>query len=343
MELSKLINDLKQPSAYPETTENVILIQTHISIVFVCDEFVYKIKKPVNFGFLDFSTLEKRKYYCNREVELNSRFSKNVYLGIYPVTFNGTKHTINGKGKTVEYAVKMRRLSDEDLLKSRFKKGIVTSKDIERIGEAIAAFHKKSKQSKEINKFGNLDMIKFNTDENFQQTVEFIENSITKRQYYALKNWTDKYYKEHKELFAKRVNNGKIRDCHGDLHMEHICLTDPIIIFDCIEFNDRFRYSDTLSDIAFLLMDLEFNGGDSLSEQLCKVYLTHSDEMDDDSIYDLINFYKVYRSYVRGKVTSFILKDSTVPNDKKIKAKNTAQRYFKLAYSYVINQLSEED
>jgi aminoglycoside phosphotransferase family enzyme len=335
MEKSKLINDLMQPTAYPEKTENIILAQTHISTVFILDDFVYKIKKPVDFGFLDFSTLDKRKYYCNKEVELNSRFSKDVYLGVYSVTYDGAKHTIDGIGEIVDYAVKMRRLSDGDLLKSRFKKGIVTSEDIERIGEAIAAFHKKSLQSKEIDKFGKLDVIKFNTEENFQQTEEFIDDSISKEQFYALKNWTDKFYKEYQELFAQRLKNGKIRDCHGDLHMEHICLTDPIIIFDCIEFNDRFRYSDTLSDIAFLLMDLEFNSGKSLSEQLCKVYLTHADEMDDDLIYHLIKFYKVYRAYVRGKITSFILKDSAVPDDKKIEARDIAQRYFELAHSYI--------
>ena len=117
--------------------------------------------------------------------------------------------------------------------------------------------------------------------------------------------------------------------------MEHVCLTDPIIIFDCIEFNDRFRYSDTVSDIAFLLMDLEFNGGERLSEQLCKAYLSHAGEKDDAIIYHIINFYKVYRAYVRGKVTSFILNDSAVPDDKKNEARDTAQRYFALAHSYI--------
>lgn len=333
--MSSMIDDLMHPSAYPETSEKVTLAQTHISSVFIGDEFVYKIKKPVNFGFLDFSTLEKRNYYCNKEVELNSRFSQDVYLGVYPVTFDGTKHAINGKGEIVDYAVKMRRLSDEDLLKTRFRKGTVTSEDIERIGKAIADFHKISERSKEIDKFGNLDTVKFNTDENFQQTAEFIGDSISKEQYHSLKNWTDEFYKEHQKLFAQRVKNGKIRDCHGDLHMEHICLTDPIIIFDCIEFNDRFRYSDIVSDIAFLLMDLEFNGGERFSEQLCKAYLTRAGEKDDDLIIHLINFYKIYRAYVRGKVTSFILKDSAVPDDKKIEARDTAQRYFALAHSYI--------
>ena len=329
-----MLEDLMDPSAMPESTKKVTLAQTHISNVFIGDEFVYKIKKPVNFGFLDFSTLEKRKFYCDKEVELNSRFSKDVYLGVFPVKYDGEKYNINGEGKVVDYAVKMRRLSDEDLLKTRFKKNTVTDEDIKRIGKAIAAFHKNSKKSEEIDEFGKIEKIKFNTDENFEQTMDFIGDSITKEQYQKLKKWTNRFYEENKELFNQRIKNGKIRDCHGDLHMEHICLTDPIIIFDCIEFNDRFRYSDTLSEIAFLLMDLEFNDGKELAEQLCETYLDDAGEKLDD-VYTLIKFYKVYRAYVRGKVTSFILKDNSVPDDKKNQARSIAQRYFALAASYI--------
>jgi len=335
MEQSKLINDLMKPSAYPEQSNKITLAQTHISSVFIGDEFVYKIKKPVNFGFLDFSTLEKRKHFCNKEVELNSRFSKEVYLGVFPVKFDGDSYKINGEGEIIDYAVKMRRLSDEDLLKTRFKKGIVTDKDIENIGKAIADFHAKSLRSEEIDKFGKLDVVKFNTDENFEQTEGFINNSISKEQYYELKSWTDEFYRKNEALFEKRIKDGKTRDCHGDLHMEHICLTDPIIIFDCIEFNDRFRYSDILSDIAFLLMDLEFNDGKELSKKLLKAYLKNSNEKDENITYQLINFYKVYRAYVRGKVTSFILNDKTIDEEKKTHARKIAQKYFTLAYSYI--------
>jgi aminoglycoside phosphotransferase family enzyme len=333
--MSDMIKDLMHPSAYPDKTKNVKFVQTHISNVFILDEFVYKIKKPVNFGFLDFSTLEKRKHFCNKEVELNSRFSKDVYLGVFPVTFDSKKHSVDGEGDIVEYAVKMRRLSDEDLLKTRFKKDAVTSDDIERIGKAIATFHKKSERTKEIDKYGSLNVIKFNTDENFEQTEEFIGNSISEKQFNELKSWTDNFYKDHKDLFEQRVKEGKIRDCHGDLHMEHICLTDPIIIFDCIEFNERFRYSDILSEIAFLLMDLEYNGGKDLAEQLCKVYLKHVGENDDDLTNKLIKSYKVYRAYVRGKVTSFVLNDPNLSEDKRTEARDTAQRYFALAHSYI--------
>jgi aminoglycoside phosphotransferase family enzyme len=333
--MTSMIEDLMNPSAYSEKIKNIKFIQTHISNVFIGEKYVYKIKKPVNFGFLDFSSIKKRKYYCNREVELNSRFSKDVYLGVYPVTFDGNNHSINGEGDIVDYAVKMRRIPDKDLLKSRFNNNTVTQKDIERVAKAIADFHKESKQSEEIDDFGKLNTVKFNTDENFQQTQEFIDNSITKEQFYELKNWTDEFYNKHSNLFEKRIEAGKIRDCHGDLHMEHIVLTDPIIIFDCIEFNDRFRYSDTLSDIAFLLMDLEFNGGENFSKNLCSLYLNFADEKKDSETMDIFNYYKIYRAYVRGKVTSFILNDGNVGEDKKNNARNIAQKYFSLAHSYI--------
>jgi len=333
--MASIIEDLLKRNAYPENPENIKHIQTHISNVFVCDDYVYKIKKSVNFGFLDFSTLEKRKYYCKKEVELNSRFSDDVYIGVFPVTFDGNNHYIGGKGKIVEYAVKMKRISNDDILKTRFENKTLKMSDIDRVAKAIAIFHKNSKNSEEIDEFGKLKTIKFNTDENFQQTEEFIGTSITNKQFYDLKKWTDNFYEKNPELFEKRIENKKIRDCHGDLHMEHIVLTDPIIIIDCIEFNDRFRYSDILSEIAFLLMDLEYNGGKNFSEKLLSSYIDFADEKFNKETIDLIKYYKVYRAYVRGKVTSFILNDKSVKDNIKNEARIIAQRYFSLAHSYI--------
>ena len=330
-----MINDLMIPSAYPENTSKISLVQTHISNVFIGDDFVYKIKKPVNFGFLDFSTLEKRKFYCNQEVTLNSRFSNDVYLGVLPVTFDDNKFLINGKGEVVDYAVKMRRLSDDDLLKTRFQNNSITKIDMKRIGETIAEFHKSANSSSKIESFGTLESIKLNTDENFEQTSAFIGKTISIDQYNSLKNWTDIFYKNNIDLFKKRVDMKKIRDCHGDLHMEHICLTDPIIIFDCIEFNERFRYIDVLSEISFLLMDIEYHNGKEFAEVLLYSYLKNSDEEVSQEIHDLITFYKIYRAYVRGKVTSFILNDSTINEQVKNNAIKTAKKYFDLAIKYI--------
>jgi aminoglycoside phosphotransferase family enzyme len=175
-------------------------------------------------------------------------------------------------------------------------------------------------------------VIKTNTDENFQQTENYVGKSITKRQFESINKYTNDFYKRKKNAINKRITDHRIKDCHGDLHMQHICMTEPIIIFDCIEFNDRFRYSDTTADIAFLAMDLDFHGQSELSKVLIDAYVRHSE---DEGIHDMLNFYKIYRAYVRGKVISFQLDDVHITEEGKKKALDSAQRYFELAHSYV--------
>ena len=260
--MTSIIDDLQYPDSLPDKTEGVSVVQTHISIVFVADEFVYKIKKPVNFGFLDFSTLEKRKHYCHQEIELNRRLSKDIYLDILPIIFDGQKHLLGAdSGEVVEYAVKMRRIPDESLMKSVFGGGELTGNHLKKIVRVLAEFHSNALRTPEIEQFGEPEAFKVNTDENFEQVEKYIGITIQQNEFEALKRWTNDFYRSNRTLFFKRIKEGRIRDCHGDLHMEHICFTEPLSIIDCIEFNDRFRYSDTLADIAFLLMDLEYHGG----------------------------------------------------------------------------------
>jgi aminoglycoside phosphotransferase family enzyme len=343
MDPEKMITALNNPDAYPEKTTNIRLVQTHISWVFICDEFVYKLKKPVNFGFLDFSTLELRKHYCAQEVALNRRLAKDVYLGVKPVVHTAGKVRILDTStpkpeaaEIIEYAVKMRVVPDEVLLLNRFSAGKLNDDDITRVAKTISDFHNTTARSEEIDKFGSIETVKFNTDENFQQTQEFIGKSITREQFQALNRWTDEFYQQNSELFSRRISQGKIRDCHGDLHMQHICLTDPIMIIDCIEFNDRFRYSDTASDLAFLLMDLEYHNGGKFAANLYEKYQEFMGEHGDE-LELIMKYYKVYRAYVRGKVTSFQLNDPNILEAKKKDARKSAQKYFELAYSYIKN------
>ncbi len=335
--IQQMLSDLQLPSAYPEDTKRVRLLQTHISWVFVCDKFVYKLKKPVDFGFLDFTTLTKRHKYCIKEVELNSRLAPSVYLGVYPVVLDGLRYRIietPGRKTPIEYAVKMRVIPDSALMKTRFQNGKLGKSDIEQIAKTIAEFHSKAANSKEIEKFGELETVKFNTDENFQQTEKYIGSSITRDQFCLLKSWTAEFYEKNSKVFPDRIAAGRVRDCHGDLHMEHVCLTKPIVIFDCIEFNDRFRYSDTACDLAFLMMDLDYHGGSKFAKNLYDEYLRFSDE-DEADFKKMVNFYKVYRAYVRGKVHSFRLDDTSISEIERVRAAETAQRYFKLALSYI--------
>ena len=331
--MSSMLDDLSNPASLPDTTEKVSVIQTHISVVFLADEFVYKVKKPVNFGFLDFSTLEKRRYYCEQEVILNRRLSNDVYIGVLPILYDGKIHRIAKQGGgAVEYAVKMRRLPEQMLMKSLFLQGKLETHHLKQLASVLAKFHLTSRNSSDIDKYGEPGSFAINTDENFQQTEKFIGMTIQKKDFQALKTWTAAFYHAHKELFWNRIDAKRIRDCHGDLHMEHICLTQDLPIFDCIEFNDRFRYTDSLGDIAFLLMDLEYHGGNAFSKELWDFYKKSAGEIEMDS---LLTFYKVYRAYVRGKGTSFEVDDENISAEKKEEALQTAKRYFQLARSYI--------
>lgn len=330
--MGSIIDDLQNTTALPDITKSVSVVQTHISAVFVGDEFVYKIKKPVNFGFLDFSTLKKRHFYCKQEVALNRRLSKDIYLDVLPVRFDGMSHTLKQtSGEPVEYAVKMRRIPDEKLMKSVFSRNELSDAHLKGIARVLADFHLHADKSDEIAEFGKSDKFKINTDENFEQVEKYIGKTISRSHFDAINQWTEQYYKTNQELFINRIGQGKIRDCHGDLHMEHICFTENLSIIDCIEFNDRFRYSDVIADIAFLLMDLEYHGGHGFSQTLWDYYKDFSGEENVDS---LLTFYKIYRAFVRGKVNSFQLDDPSISQAKKEEAVQTASRYFELAYSY---------
>jgi aminoglycoside phosphotransferase family enzyme len=330
--MSSIIDDLRKRNALPDKTQGVSLIQTHISIVFVADNFVYKVKKPVNFGFLDFSTLEKRKYYCLQEVRLNRRLSKGVYIDVLPVTFDGKKHSLKDtSGEIVEYAVKMKRIPEQNLMKNKFEKGVLDSNHLKRIAEVLSEFHGAAQRTPEIDKFGKPDKFKINTDENFDQVEKYIGITIEKGIFDQLKKWTNGFYQKNNDLFMERIKAGKIRDCHGDLHMEHVCISEDIDIIDCIEFNDRFRYSDTIADIAFLIMDLEYHGGKEAAKRLWENYQEMAHEGD---VYSLLNFYKVYRAFVRGKVIGFQVDDNRIPEETKKEAIKSADSYFQLAYSY---------
>lgn len=335
-----MIDRLLEPGSLPDATGAVTLVQTHISSVLVTDHYVYKIKKPVNFGFLDFSTLEKRRYYCYQELRLNQRLSRGIYLDVLPVIQEGARYRIaerEGGGIVVDYAVKMKRIPQGVLMKSMFREGRLGTQSLDAVARVLAAFHSSAERSREIDAFGEPERFKINTDENFVQTEKYAGTTIKEADFLALRKWTNDFYRERESLFWERIRRGRIRDCHGDLHMEHICLTDPVSVIDCIEFNDRFRYSDTLSDIAFLLMDLEYHGGKGLAAHLWNSYASESGERE---VGDLLTFYKVYRAYVRGKVISFQTEDERLPQGERERIAREAAAYFTLARSYIQGQRS---
>ncbi len=321
------------PESFPFKNSYLKIVQTHISYVFITDKFVYKIKKPVDFGFLDFTTLEKRKYFCKKEVELNKRLSPEIYLGVVPVTESNGKFEFEGKGKIVEYAVKMKKLPDNGMMKDLLKEGKITEKHIDLIVEVLAPFYKSAQTGEKINKYGSLETISYNTNENFEQTKEFVGIALTEEKYNHIVKYNNEFLRENRELFEKRIKEGFIRDGHGDLYSANICFDDlkKVYIFDCIEFNERFRCGDVCCDIAFLAMDLDYHRLRRLSDHFIKSYVEKSGDKD---IYKLLNFYKCYRAYVRGKIGCFTYASPEISEEERRQALLSSQKYFDLAYYY---------
>ncbi len=330
--IQSIVKALLEPRAYPHKPEKVELIQTQMSFIFLTCEYAYKIKKPVNLGYLDYTTLEKRHYFCRKELELNKRLCPGAYLAVVPIAQEKDQPSIEGRGKAIEYAVKMKQLPNDRMMDVLLSKGQITVEMVTKVAERLVGFHRKAETSKKIAAFGKLDVIRQNTDENFAQTEKYIGDSITAERHQYIKNYTNDFIDSNAALFNNRAGGGKIRDCHGDLHAAHVCFTDDICIYDCIEFNDRFRYSDVASEIAFLAMDLDRYQKPGFSQQLVNTYVKLSH---DQELLELLDFYKCYRAYVRGKVESFKLDDRYIPEVEKTKVLTAARSYFQLAESYI--------
>ncbi len=308
------------------------LIQTHVSVLFLTDRFVYKIKKPVDFGFLNFLTLDRRRFYCEEEVRLNRRLCPGMYLCVVEVRESPAGVCLFGEGAVVDYAVKMKRLPAERMLDQLLEQDAVGGDDIRGIARIIADFHLGAERSKEIDSYGSLEVIRRNWSENFLQMEPFLSRTLSRSDFHAIRAWVERFIAGHKELFAERIADGFIRDCDGDIHSENICLADRIYIFDCIEFNARFRFSDTAADLAFLLMDLEYRGRRDLAEVLLQEYCAVTG---DRGMVEILDFYRVYRAFVRGKVESFRLDDPQIDEREKEFARQCARRHFRLARGYI--------
>jgi aminoglycoside phosphotransferase family enzyme len=331
-ELPELIQALLDPKAYPDPPQKVDLVQTSISYVFLADDFVYKIKKPVDFGFLDFTTLEKRRFYCQKEIELNRRLCPDAYLGVLPVTSDNGHISIDGKGEVEEYAVKMRLLPQEAMMDALLPVNRVTAEMLARVAVKLAEFHRKAETGGDVTKFGGIDTVIQNIEENSTQTQKYIGTIVSADIYRRIKEYNEHFIETNRALFDKRVADGRIRDCHGDLHAAHICFTNGICIYDCIEFNDRFRYCDVASEVAFLAMDLDHYGQPDLSAGFINAYV---EESGDEELKLLLDFYKSYRAYVRAKVACFQYDDPYTSAEERGKIASTARSYFDLAESYI--------
>jgi aminoglycoside phosphotransferase family enzyme len=326
----EVVEALMKPEAYEEAPGRIELCQTHISFVFLTRKFVYKVKKAVNFGFLDFSTLGKRRFFCEKELELNRRLCPDMYLEVVPINKSKTIR-IKGDGETVEYAVKMKRMPQDRIMTQLLDEGKVDEKLVDRIAKIVADFHGKAETIKRISEFGSLTTIGINWKENFEQTEEYVGKTLSAKDFTRIRQGVEDFMDRNKPLFEKRIADGKIRDCHGDIHSGNIFVTDRVYIFDAVEFNERFRYSDVAADVAFLAMDLDFRKRPNLANSFIQKYVEYSG---DAELTKLLPFYKCYRAYVRGKVVSFRLNDPNIAAKEKGEAVKEAKAYFRLAAEY---------
>lgn len=319
------------PAAYPEPTSRVELIQTHISFVFLTDHYAYKVKKPLDLGFLNFTTLRRRHFYLHEELVLNRRLCPEIYLAVLPIVVHQAGVKVGGKGRPREYVLKMRRMPQERMMDEVADRGELTRGVMDRIIARLVPFYQQAATGPRINKFGEPSIIAYNHEENFSRTLPLVGQLLSRELFEEIRAFARSFLTRMRPLFLKRIREGRIRDCHGDLHMKNICLADGIYIFDCIEFNPRFRYGDVAADIDFLAMDLDFHGLGDLSRYFVEGFAAAAR---DPELLVVLDFYKCYRAYVRGKINAFAAQDPELTPEQQQGARRAAQAYFSLAGQY---------
>jgi uncharacterized protein len=333
LSLPALIAAMLRPQTYPHAPAAVELVQTHISYVFLAGSEVYKIKKPVRFSFLDFSTLDQRRLVCHEEVRLNRRLAPDTYLGVVAICPGGSGYRFgpDNDPAAVEYAVHMRRLPAERMLDYLLDRAAVSTAMIDQIARRLARFHRDAAAGPEMTANGDPAAVWAVLQDNFSGVRRFRDITIPARDDDAVQTFSSDFLRRNDVLFRQRQAQHRVRECHGDLHAEHICFAPEPIIFDCVEFSPRFRYCDTASEIAFLAMDLDFHGHPALAAHLVAEYARCADDPD---LPRLVPFYQCYRAYVRGKVDSLKSAEEEVEPAERERARTGARRHFALAYRY---------
>lgn len=302
---SILIESLLDPAAWPWPAERVEKIETHISVVLLAGEHVLKIKKPVDFGFLDFGTLERRRRFCEEELRLNRRLAPDLYLDVIAFTGDPAHPRFGGEGEAFEYAVHMRRFDQEGLLDRVLARGELTPALVDRIAEQSAAFHERAECAGPDSPFGTPEAALAPMTQNFEQLRPLHDDPAVLAQLDRLEAWTNAQFERLRPLLAARKRDGFVRECHGDMHLGNMALVGgEVTIFDAIEFNDWFRWIDVMSEVAFFTMDLADRGADALAQRFLDGWLAKSG---DYAGLALLRFYQVYRALVRGKVASLRL------------------------------------
>ncbi|WP_319524995.1 AAA family ATPase [uncultured Desulfosarcina sp.] len=322
-----ILEAMMHPGFYPHPAPSIRRQETHISTVFLTGAWVYKIKKSVNLGFLDFSTLDKRRRYCRQEVALNRRLAAGIYIGVVPITCQEDGYGLNGPGETVEFAVKMRQLDESDVMVDRLRRGVLTDRHIELLVNRLVDFYTHTADDCEIDpkKSPAWEM-------NLQEASRFAGVWIDRRSFDFVRTATQSFVRTRGSLFRRRLESRKIKDGHGDLRTDHIYFTaDGIQVIDCIEFNPHLRCLDIVSDLAFLAMDLAFLGFADQGRDLIRLYARQADDLE---ALPLLDFYRCYRAMVRCKVSCLRLEEGRLADIAQKALVQTAGRYLALARGY---------
>lgn len=295
-----LVSALQNPALYNHPVSQFELIETHISWVLLTGDFVYKIKKPVNFGFLDYSTLERRAHFCKEEVRLNRRLAPELYLGVVPVYGSAESPSFEPLGEPIEYLVKTRQFRQQDLLGNLQRNGDLQDWHIDRLAERLAEFHSRIEGVAASAPQGMPGQVHQPVSQNFQQIRELVDDPTALQQLERLENWANTTFDRLQTQLLQRRETGFIRECHGDIYLDNVTLVDgEVTLFDCIEFNEDFRWIDTMSDVAFMVMDLRDRQLHRLANRFLNRYLEVSGDYAGLAVLD---YYIAYRAMVRAKV-----------------------------------------
>lgn len=318
------------PSSYPHPVETIAHRQTHVSHVFLAGDFAYKLKKTVRFPFLDASTLALRRKWYRLEIALNRRLAPDIYLGVTPVVETAQGWRLGGKGTVVESVVRMRRLPERRMLDQLVRRGEVGSRDMAHIAQMLIRFFARAARSRRIDRYGSPERVAELVLGNLRECRPFVGTLLSERDRAVLEAAYRQFLTLRKPILLRRVREGRIIDGHGDLRCENICLTDPVTIFDCVEFQPAFRCGDLVNDFSFLVMDLEFRGRDDLARVLVDRYRA---AIHDPTFDVVLPFYECHRSLVRGKVRALAWRQHPTSAEGR-RLRELSRRHFALAVRY---------
>ena len=334
METEALVQALRDPRAYPHPTGEVGFLRTHISLLFFAGERVYKVKQPVQLGFLDYGTLERRRHFCDEEVRLGRRLAPDVYLGVVPIAARpGGELRVGGEGEPLEWAVAMKRLPEDRMLNRLLERGEIDNEPIHALVELPADFHRRAATGEGVDEHGTHAAQSANAEENIEALQSMEGPPLAPAALLEfLAGRSREFLEEHRELFARRVREGRIREGHGDLHAGNVCfLESGPVAYDCIDFNRRFRCGGGARELAFLAMDLDLRGFAGFGGYLVHRY---AERTGDPELQELQRHYKGYFAMVRAKVAAIGAAGDGVPEERRAELRREAKRYLLLAAGY---------